>query len=144
MKFFKNEIQQDKIHRHTHKCDVGARPELFKLIKISHEERLENAFKLLSDESKVAQLTSLIVLPNDTDALRALNNKTNLTKTKEPSMFLLNEFCLVLWPVGDSMKWYFGHITRVNDNSTACFDNILTSQNTIGTLWNVISHDHLL
>lgn len=50
-----------------------ARPELFKLIRITHEERLENLFILLSDNLSVATLStaSLIDLPTVDDALQA-------------------------------------------------------------------------
>ena len=61
-------------HTHTHKSDMIARPELFKLIRITHEERLENLFILLSDNQNVATLStaSVIDLPTDDDALQAI------------------------------------------------------------------------
>ena len=43
-------------YRNTHKSDMKAHPDLFKLNKISHEERLENLLVLLSDEDIVVVL----------------------------------------------------------------------------------------
>ena len=53
-------------YRNTHKADRYATPELFKVAKIPHEERLENLFILLSDNRSS---TSIIDLPTNKEVL---------------------------------------------------------------------------
>ena len=82
----KHEISEKgvKVNTHTHahrviispkyaqnQCD--RRPDLFKLVHVTHEERLENLFILLSDNSQVA--TAVIDLPCDLDALPSIKSE---------------------------------------------------------------------
>ena len=55
-------------YRDTHKSDVTANPELFKLNKITHEERLMNLCALLDG----CPVSTRIPLPTNDDALKAI------------------------------------------------------------------------
>ena len=62
-------------YRHTHKPEVIARPDLFKLNKITHEKRLENFLVLLSDIDNAAG--TITDLPTKEDVLNTI--RTTLT-----------------------------------------------------------------
>ena len=89
-------------YRHTHKSDMIARPELFKLIRITHEERLENLFILPSDNNLIATASSasIVDLPTDDDALQIVNTMNRApTTTIDHSDIQLNEMRIILWNV---------------------------------------------
>ena len=59
-------------YKHTHAANVTARPELFRLRKISHEEKLENLCTLLEDIDHVASISSAdraVNLPSNEDRI---------------------------------------------------------------------------
>ena len=59
-----------------------ARPELFKLIRITHEGRLENLFILLRDNLiATASSASIVDLPTDDDALQIVNTMNRVPTT---------------------------------------------------------------
>ena len=69
-------------YRNNHKSDMIAPPLLFKLNKVSHEERLENLLVLLSDEDRACG--SVADLPTNSDALKTLKNSTIETTMNNP------------------------------------------------------------
>ena len=81
------------------------RPDLFKLNKISHEERLENLLVLLSDEDIACG--SVADLPKNADALKTLKNSTIETT---PYHFSVNDSCVVAWYFGAKWQWFLGYI----------------------------------
>ena len=65
-----------RYYKHTHAADVTAGPELFRLRKISHEEKLEILCIILEGIDHVASVSSgdiALNLPSNEDALAALN-----------------------------------------------------------------------
>ena len=68
--------------RNTHRSDMIARPDFFKLNKISYEERSENLLVLLSDED--IAYGSVADLPTNADALKTLKNFTIETTPNNP------------------------------------------------------------
>ena len=65
-----------RYYKYTRAADVTAGPELFRLRKISHEEKLENLCTLLEDIDHVASISSAdraVNLPSNEDALAAMN-----------------------------------------------------------------------
>ena len=84
-----------------------------------------------------------MVFPNNTDALTAFKNKSNLTKSKTPQHIFVEWVFVVLWHAGDSEKWHFGIITRAVKNDTVYVQHILSSPNTTDTYLNEILHDNL-
>ena len=100
-------------YRHTHKSDMIARPELFKLIRITHEERLENLFILLSDNNLIATASSasIVDLPTDDDALQIVNTMNRVaTTTIDHSDIQLNEMRITLWNVKEGLEWFVGYV----------------------------------
>ena len=63
-KIFKTELT---FYSHPHKMDMLARPDLFKLKKIRHQERPENPMILLTDDD--FETGSITDLPSNEDAL---------------------------------------------------------------------------
>ena len=60
-------------YKHSHASDVTARPELYKLVKVSHAERLENLCVLLSDDTLVASdVASIAYLPTNAELAATL------------------------------------------------------------------------
>ena len=100
-------------YRDTHKPDVIANPRLFKLNKISSEDRLSNLFVLLNGHSnKVAP----IPLPNDADALAVLKNLELTVNTKE-KIVDVNGICVTLWVLPSGKKnWYLGYCKDITDD----------------------------
>ena len=98
-------------YRDTHKADVIANPRLFKLNKISSEDRLANFFVLLNGHSnKVEQ----IPLPNNADALVVLQNLENKTVEVEETVVNVNDICVTLWVLPTGMKTcFFGYCQEV-------------------------------
>ena len=56
-------------YRDTHKTDIANHPELYKINKVSHEERLMNLCALLADTNSPLSYDSL---PSNSDALKIL------------------------------------------------------------------------
>lgn len=102
-------------YKHTHAADVTARPELFRLRKISHEERLENLCILLEDIDHISSVSSddiAINLPSNEDALAALNVIENNPPTEPlncPTPLAVGDLCVTVWQQG----WYLGDITDI-------------------------------
>ena len=69
-----------------YKSDMKSRLDLFKLNKISHEERLDNLLVLLSDEDTACG--SVADLPTNSDALKTLKNSTIETTPNNPSCMI--------------------------------------------------------
>ena len=78
-------------YRNTHKSDVIASPTLFKLNKITHEERLTNLCVLLGGMNN----RSFIVLPRNEDALTALKD-CNAKQDDDSLILEINQICVTL------------------------------------------------
>ena len=68
-----SQITELTYYKHTHHSENIADPSLFKLNKISHEERLSNLCILLNCQS-----TSFTTLPKNKDALQVLQNRNQI------------------------------------------------------------------
>jgi len=75
---------------HTHKADKIARPELFRLNGISHEEKLENLLILLEDESNPSTST-VADLPTNADALRSMYGQPTVRDEMLPNVTGVNK-----------------------------------------------------
>ena len=93
---------------HTHKADKIARPELFKLNGISHEEKLENLAILLDDSD--TSTSTIANLPTSDDVFAILApSVTTAAPSSGPKM---NGLCVVVWAgVGGNSNytWYLGY-----------------------------------
>jgi len=97
---------------------VIARPELFKLTKITHEERLENLFVLLSDSNNIATASSASVvdLPTDDDVLKVISSAEVANNIPE-DIIQLNEMRIIVWNLGESVKWFVGYVKEKSDKN---------------------------
>ena len=74
-------------YRNIHKSDMKAFPDLFKLNKISHEERLGDLLVLLSEETIACG--SVVDLPTNAETLKTLKNSTiEITQNNPPEIHL--------------------------------------------------------
>ena len=88
-------------YRKTHQAARYETPELFKLTKISHEERLENLFVLLSNgTNKIASIlsTSMLDLPTNEELWHVIFDHTSEVKN-HASVVDVNQLCIVVWEV---------------------------------------------
>ena len=131
-------------YRHTHKSDMIARPELFKLIRITHEERLENLFILLSDNQNVATLStaSVIDLPTDDDALQAIkvaniNPQGNLDvqQQDESAGPETNRLCVIVWNTDGVPNWFLGYVKEKNNNGSFVVEHLERSEKGKNVYW---------
>ena len=101
-------------YKHIHCSENTAAPSLFKLNKISHEERLGNLCILLHGHS-----TSFTTLPKNKDALQVLqnNNQTQTTNSIDDELTIdTGQPCVTLWRENDIETWYVGYCIEINDN----------------------------
>ena len=88
-------------YRHTHKPDVTVRPDLFRLNKIPHKERLENFFIVLTGTDN--STATIVDLPSNDDALNFVNvkNPANMQHSSEIQNSMTemetNDFCIGVW-----------------------------------------------
>ena len=102
-------------YRNTHRSEVVASPLLFKLNKVSHEERLTNLCILLGGMSH-----SLTKLPDNHNALSALRSNNQEVDNEESSILHINDICITLWLEGKEKQWYIGYCKEINDDGTFC------------------------
>ena len=110
-------------YRNTHKSDVITSPSLFKLNKISHEERFTNFCVLLGGISNEKS----IVLPQNEDALSVLrdyNNNDNFVGEDEEIAVEINQLCVTLWNGEHEKLWYLGYCKEVKDNGEFLIEHL--------------------
>ena len=109
-------------YKHTHKADVAARPDLFKLNNISFEDQKRNLEELLGDENHDATNTQSIHLPSNEDALKVLRKVANVPVANVPTEAVsalpvlpveVNELCVKVWEGG----WYVGCVLQISESS---------------------------
>ena len=94
--------------RQTHQPNMIARPDLFKLNKISSEEQLKNLMILLSDRDN---LTGTVTdLPTNADVLQMITRDITHKPPKDTTTLLsdINDLCIVVWAVNGRMQWFLG------------------------------------
>ena len=118
-------------YKHTHRCDVIARPSLFKLNNLSHEDRLTNLCILLADDNYLST-HSITDLPTSITALDVIREELHITSVAEEHQgdvnnspdieqhHKLNSICVTIWTVNDEPQWYLGYITDINHDKESC------------------------
>jgi hypothetical protein len=106
-------------YKHTHKADVAARPELFKVNMVGHQERLENLLTLLTDDGNDATNPyTPSDLPSNQDALNILKSSSEPPLEAVPLPPVINvdvnELCVTVWENG----WYLGYVLQISETST--------------------------
>ena len=102
-------------YRKTHQAARYETPELFKLTKISHEERLENIFVILSNgTNKIASIlsTAMLDLPTNEELSHVIFDHTSEVKN-HVSVVDVNQLCIVVWEVEKEVKWFIGYVKEI-------------------------------
>ena len=116
-------------YKHTHRADIIARPNLFKLVKVMQEERVENLCVLLTDDSRIASTASSDAtrdLPSNEDAMHLLSAPTTNQEidTSNNITFKANQLCVTVWNDGDMLTWYVGYWISMNDDGTYVIEHL--------------------
>ena len=108
-------------YAHIHKADKIARPDLFRLSGISHDEKLENLSALLTDAFYDTICTKVANLPTNQDLLNTLNN-IDSTANDEVAVTCLNtgEMLAIAWKIAkNKYHWYIGYLKEQTDDFMA-------------------------
>ena len=91
---------------HTHQEERAYHPELFRQVKISIDEKVENLCLLLSGTatSPLSTASNQVSIPTNEDALALLNHQPI-----QLSLFEANELCVTMWWEKDTVVWYIGY-----------------------------------
>ena len=96
-------------YKHTHRAEVIASPSLFKLIRVTHEERLSNLMVVLNE-----QALEVSRIPKNSDALKFLrSDDQHVSDNTEAPTLECGEACVTLWNESGVLKWYIGYCTKV-------------------------------
>ena len=101
-------------YRETHQAARYETPKLFKLTKISHEERLENIFVILSNgTNKIASIlsTAMLDLPTNEELSHVIFDHTS--EVKNDVSVVVNQLCIVVWEVEKEVKWFIGYVKEI-------------------------------
>ena len=80
----------------THKQEKIQTPDLFRIIKITYEEKLENLMILLSDENQV-DTASIANLPSNNNVLKALCTSKDKNPAPSTQVLKVNQLCVAIW-----------------------------------------------
>ena len=115
MRFHKNTEIAKKVvwtevscYRGTHKTEISYQPNLFKVNRITHEERFINFCVLLGQEVQEMNL------PSNEEALTILQEKDNPIEIQHTEIEV-NQSYITLWIKKSKHIWYIGHCIG-NDN----------------------------
>ena len=100
---------------HTHKLDKTARPALWKINGITHEEKLVNLAILLDDDT--ASQYTMDDLPTNLDVISALECTQHQRQRVNQAILGLNELRVVVWQNCDSKcEWFLAYIKHIEDD----------------------------
>ena len=128
-------------YKHSHSVDVAARPELFKLVRVSHTERLENLCVLLSDDShKTSNSASIADLPTNTELAATLLQRPveavpsdGATGTYTPELMVLS---VIMWEITeDSVAWFLCYPREVREDGDVVVEHLERVVKTSDRLW---------
>lgn len=140
------EMQFQKL---THQKDAVARPQLYKVNKMTDDELADNLSTLFDDTN---QASDAVVFPTEDEVFNILrpdnksNTPTSLSPPEAESEFI-NEYDLsylrpgdpvaVVWDEedGQSMQWYIGFYLDKNDDGTVRINHLKRSNNKCDETW---------
>ena len=92
----------------THIVQKSSPPNLFKINKVSHDEKLSNLCILLNGQS-----TSFQVLPKNEDALKIIRHNAPLdekeVQVEKKNVVEIGQIRVTLWKEGVHDVWYVGY-----------------------------------
>ena len=96
--------------------DMLARPDLFKLKKITHQDRLENLVILLTDDDYATG--SVADLPSNEEALTIIKREIPVTElTANSSDIKINNAYMKAWYIENKWDWFIGYVKdKLSDN----------------------------
>ena len=102
---------------HTHKFERYSNSHLFRLNKISHDEKLENLTILLSDDDNTSDST-ICDLPSNDEVLLAMKSIGPICSTIETRPSLeINELCVSAWQNSvNEYTWYIGYVKKIESD----------------------------
>ena len=104
--------------KQTHRCDIPARPELYKLNGIGHEERLESLCILLNDSELHSSQLMTAKLATDQDAFRVITdtNTCDQSGSTEPNTEVtINDLYITLCMEAEKKVWYLGYCSAIEN-----------------------------
>ena len=118
-------------YKHTHRSEVITNSPLFKLIRVTHEERLNNLMILLNQ-----QAVQISRIPKKSDALNFLRNgDQHISDNTEAPTLESGEACRTLWNEGEVLKWYIGYFTKVKNNDLFEVEHVQTCEKASNLKW---------
>ena len=126
-------------YRSTHKSDIIALPDLFRLNKISHEERLENLMILLTDDDYATG--SLADLPSNEDALTIIKSgkPTELAATSPD--ININDTCVIAWYIESTWVWFIGYVKEKLSDEQYLVDHLERVKEGSSLAWKYPNND---
>ena len=96
--------------------DMLARPDLFKLNKMTDQEHLKNQMILLTDDDYTAG--SIADLPSNEDAFTIIKGEIPDTElTAISSNIKINNTCMMAWYIENRWDWFIGYVkNKLSDN----------------------------
>ena len=130
-------------YRDTHKSDIVASPDLFRVNAITHEERASNLCVLLGDTDYIATATSSseIDLPTLKD-LKKVSKKSSPSDECTTSNVNVNDMCILAWDIG-TMTWFLGYVKEIHDDTTFTVEHLERVQKSEDVFWRYPSHDDI-
>ena len=128
---------------HTHKADKIARPNLYRLNQIPHEEKKENLAILLNDDKESVTCT-VLHLPSNANVMSALKSSDESTDTSQQTKHLhVNELCLVVWLSNvNNYEWYIGYV-KLASNDGYEIDHLHRADTSSDAQWKYPSKEDL-
>ena len=96
--------------------DMLARPDLFKLNKMTDQEHLKNQMILLTDDDYT--VGSIADLPSNEDAFTIIKGEIPVTElTAISSNIKINNTCMMAWYIENRWDWFIGYVkNKLSDN----------------------------
>ena len=99
---------------HTQRTDKIARPGLYKINNLSFDEKLENLYVLLFDETTSDCTATIADLPTNKKVLNTLTSNIDLSISQSRDL-MINELCVVVWLSNDKYIWQLAYVKESNE-----------------------------
>ena len=125
-------------YAHSNKVEKIARPDLFRLNGISHDEKLEN-LALLLNEGDDSSVKSVVDLPTNEEVISKVYAKE--AKSNEISTHQINKMCVIIWLNSKKQyEWFLGYIIEQNDEGYVV-DHLHRTDSNLNSKWHYPSKE---